>query len=138
MSKKNWIDYADEILWFWEKNWKLVQKTKIEFSRQRESHWDSQNQMRLENYIQCQSQCATQWDSQNHMKRANVCMEQLTAQKKDTSILGIVVNQTSISAEQWSISQTRYNSLFLYFRSYTNVIFQNCWTFKFCTLISLI
>ena len=35
-------------------------------------HWDSQNQMRLENYPQFESQCATQWDSQNHMKRANL------------------------------------------------------------------
>ena len=47
-----------------------MQKTKNEIIPHYESHWDTQNQMRLENYPQCATQCATQWDSENHMKRA--------------------------------------------------------------------
>ena len=50
---------------------KIVQKTKNKISARCKSHWDSQNQVRLENYPQCATQCATQWDSQNHMKSAN-------------------------------------------------------------------
>ena len=55
---------------FEKKNWKIVQKTKSEINPHRDSHWGTQNQMRMENYPQCATQCATQWDSQNHMKRA--------------------------------------------------------------------
>ena len=47
-----------------------MQKIKNEIVPHYDSHWDTQNQMRLENYPQCESQCATRWDSQNHMKRA--------------------------------------------------------------------
>ena len=47
-----------------------MQKTKNGIIPHCESHWGTQNQMRLENYPQCATQCATQWDSQNHMKRA--------------------------------------------------------------------
>ena len=47
-----------------------MQKTKSEIIPHYESHWGTQNQMRLENYPQCATQCATQWDSQKHMKRA--------------------------------------------------------------------
>ena len=67
----NWFDYNDEISKFWEKIWKILQKTKSEIIPHYESHWDTLNQMRSENYPQCATQCATQWDSQNHMKRAN-------------------------------------------------------------------
>ena len=67
---KNWIDYNDETSKLWEKNWKTVQKTKTEIISHSESHWGTQNQMRLENYPQCATQCATQWASQKHMKRA--------------------------------------------------------------------
>ena len=68
---KNWIDFIDEISEFWEKIWKMVWTTKNGIIPHYESHWGTQNQMRLENYHQCESQCATQWGSQNHMKRAN-------------------------------------------------------------------
>ena len=49
-----------------------MQKTKSEIIPHYESHWGTQNQMRLENYPQCATQCATQWGSQKHMKRAIV------------------------------------------------------------------
>jgi len=52
---------------FEKKIWKIVQKTKNEIIPHYETHWDTQNQMRLGNY----PQCATQWDLQNHMERAN-------------------------------------------------------------------
>ena len=51
------------------KIWEIVQKTKNEIIPQYESHWDTLNQMRLENFSQYESQCDTKWDSQNHMKR---------------------------------------------------------------------
>ena len=50
-----------------------MQKTKTEIIPHYESHWGTQNQMRLEKYPQCATQCATHWDSQNHMKRAIGC-----------------------------------------------------------------
>ena len=52
------------------KIWKRVQKTKNEIIPHSESHWGTQNKMRMENYPQCESQCATELGSQNHMKRA--------------------------------------------------------------------
>ena len=59
-----------------------MQKTKNEIVPHYESHWDTQNQMRLENYRQCATQCATQWASQNHMKRAIVAIV-----KKDERVI---------------------------------------------------
>ena len=53
------------------KNLKNSAKNKKNIIPHYESHLDTQNQMRLENYPQYGTQCATQWDSQNHMKRAN-------------------------------------------------------------------
>ena len=61
------------------KIWKIVQKTRNEINPHYESHWGTQNQMRLEN---C-PQCATQWDSQNHMKRAYKARRTLIQKNQD-------------------------------------------------------
>ena len=68
ISKKNLIDYNDEISKFWKNLKNREKKTKNEIIPRYESHWGTQNQMRLENYPQCD----TQWASQNHKKRVKV------------------------------------------------------------------
>ena len=59
-----------------------MQKTKNEIIPHYESHWGTQNQMRMENCPQCATQCATQWVAQNHMNRANGLIGSPTFEKK--------------------------------------------------------
>ena len=64
-----------------------MQKTKTEIIPHYESHWGTQNQMRLENY--------PQWNSQNHMKRANK-IGGIVQNIIESSVLRVMLKQQSV------------------------------------------